>query len=401
MKQEEIELENFFLQPDYIVKFYRNIEGLDRFEIDIYPKIDDEKLSEELISKILPRGSIWQPALGWYSYVGMPFEFNKLKWLAVGQTSIKPHPNRGAYPEYTGYIYSLDRNGSSIYLLRDGLAKLTDNIAKQNNLDIKNICPETSLIKGKPYRYPSKVQVDSKEHIKIQCMILSEVSKLYSNSKWVYFSTAILEFEEIFKIDSLFGNEFIIGVSPEILDFSRANEILSSNKFSVKQIPKYILELFADVSTKTLKIGGDTIFKTFLFLLNSCPDFNTYIKQISDYNSNLISEFEEEEQKENVIGKTVEELFSKANCYYEKAHSTLDSKERIYLFSEAREIFEEVISMDYTNGKAYYYLGAIYFKTDIDKAKKFYTKATEQKDPVAKEEAKKALIDINKIEKEK
>ena len=47
---------------------------------------------------LLPRGSRWNPAVGWRSFVVLPFEVPGICAAAVGVEGVVPHASRGAFP---------------------------------------------------------------------------------------------------------------------------------------------------------------------------------------------------------------------------------------------------------------------------------------------------------------
>jgi hypothetical protein len=53
---------------------------------------------------LLPRGSHWNPAVGWRSFVVLPFDIPGICAAAVGVEGVVPHASRGAFPIMRAFL---------------------------------------------------------------------------------------------------------------------------------------------------------------------------------------------------------------------------------------------------------------------------------------------------------
>ena len=105
--EENAALLNLVVNQDALFSIEFGRDDQDSFAVDIrsLQVSGDLPWTTEEISPLLPAGSKWSPALGWRSFSGVPFFFRQKRYLAIGVESIVPHPSRGAFATYKGFIF--------------------------------------------------------------------------------------------------------------------------------------------------------------------------------------------------------------------------------------------------------------------------------------------------------
>jgi hypothetical protein len=71
---------------------------------------------------LLPRGSRWNAAVGWRSFVVLPFESPGLHGAVVGVEAVVPHATRGAFPVMHGFIIRAEDVAPALGRLAAGLS---------------------------------------------------------------------------------------------------------------------------------------------------------------------------------------------------------------------------------------------------------------------------------------
>jgi hypothetical protein len=70
---------------------------------------------------LLPRGSSWNPAVGWRSFVVIPFELPGVCAAAVGVEGVVPHASRGAFPVMRAFLMPAENVPVALSRLAAGL----------------------------------------------------------------------------------------------------------------------------------------------------------------------------------------------------------------------------------------------------------------------------------------
>jgi hypothetical protein len=69
----------------------------------------EPELQKDDLLPLLPRGSQWNPAVGWRSFVVLPFDVPGVCAAAVGVEGIVPHASRGAFPMMRAFLISAEK----------------------------------------------------------------------------------------------------------------------------------------------------------------------------------------------------------------------------------------------------------------------------------------------------
>jgi hypothetical protein len=69
----------------------------------------EPELKKDALLPLLPRGSQWNPAVGWRSFVVLPFVVPGVCAAAVGVEGIVPHASRGAFPVMRAFLISAEK----------------------------------------------------------------------------------------------------------------------------------------------------------------------------------------------------------------------------------------------------------------------------------------------------
>lgn len=80
-----------------------------------------QDVQKDQLLPLLPRGSRWHPALGWRSFVVLPFEVPGVCAAAVGMEGVVPHSSRGAFPIMRAFLMQADRVSPALLRLAAGL----------------------------------------------------------------------------------------------------------------------------------------------------------------------------------------------------------------------------------------------------------------------------------------
>jgi hypothetical protein len=87
----------------HTIAFYRN--ETDSFALDILPVDPAAKpLSASCISSVLPKGSRWRSVVGWRCFRCVPLASKAGRFFCVGLEGVIAHAERGAFPEYYGFL---------------------------------------------------------------------------------------------------------------------------------------------------------------------------------------------------------------------------------------------------------------------------------------------------------
>jgi hypothetical protein len=70
---------------------------------------------------LLPQGSRWNPAVGWRSFVVLPFERPGICAAAVGVEAVVPHASRGAFPIMRAFLMPAENISPALCRLASGL----------------------------------------------------------------------------------------------------------------------------------------------------------------------------------------------------------------------------------------------------------------------------------------
>lgn len=71
---------------------------------------------------LLPRGSRWNAAVGWRSFVVQPFELPGICGAAVGVEAVVPHPSRGAFPIMRAFLMRAESVSPALFQLAGALS---------------------------------------------------------------------------------------------------------------------------------------------------------------------------------------------------------------------------------------------------------------------------------------
>ena len=71
---------------------------------------------------LLPRGSRWNAAVGWRSFVVQPFELPGICDAAVGVEAVVPHPSRGAFPIMRTFLMHAESVSPALFQLAGALS---------------------------------------------------------------------------------------------------------------------------------------------------------------------------------------------------------------------------------------------------------------------------------------
>ena len=178
-----------FLKPEAyaVIHVGRNTE--DEFSLDLEPGARTRRLalSASDALPLLPAGSRWTDALGWYSYVGIPFGAVARRWLAVGVEVVRAHPSRGAYPTL------------EVCLFPFGEPPVAGLIAMSKAID-PDQSEGTASEPLEFWRNPGFIQGTARtpvEHRRVEAMVLRYAARWYEQERALLFRSLVLSEDEL------------------------------------------------------------------------------------------------------------------------------------------------------------------------------------------------------------
>lgn len=152
---------------------------------------------------LLPSGSAWIEALGWHSFIGIPFVWRDRALLAVGLEEVIPIPDRGAALQLVLYVHPLSRAPS------EGLRQIASGLISPPLREFSHYDPRrlpriaqeaaTALCFLSSSVVPHPIAAASRtpdEHREIEAKILRRAAATYDRGFPLMFRTLILSESE-------------------------------------------------------------------------------------------------------------------------------------------------------------------------------------------------------------
>lgn len=190
----------------YTIAFYR--DETDSFTLNILPSGGKTKsISPSLISALLPTGSEWKVAKGWRSFSCVPLNLGAESFVCLGIEGVITHPERGAFPEYYGFIVNRTSKVATF------LNQIADEICRGKHIPIPS------------YGVVMSASTSPVEHELMEASLIQKTSERYSSGANTVLKTAILSEAEFWQLRNLprssrngpFRDKYLVAVIPSLL----------------------------------------------------------------------------------------------------------------------------------------------------------------------------------------
>lgn len=194
---------------------YRNEEDEYDLDVTLHNTRSGSPFSKKTLLSFMPPGSRWSHALGWRSVFGYPFVHDERTFIIVGVEKVVPHPTRGAYLTFLGFIYYLDKAKAattSLHSYSTSLAKNETSDASAGGSQFHEERPKPNLGRSKNLLVTSTCR-DPALYPAAEHFILRFASNLYAANRLVYFRTICL-FESHFAPSlSTEDTPYVVGIN--------------------------------------------------------------------------------------------------------------------------------------------------------------------------------------------
>lgn len=161
------------------------------------------EIQKSSLFPLLPQGSTWRHAAGWYSLVGIPFTYGHRSWIAVGVEQIVTHPDRGAYPSATLKLFPRDSGPSATnvahLMIERGQQAQAHRQPSQPCIDRSTKFSWTTLVWRSNARRPE-------EHLGEEAEVLRIAAGRIENGSSIAFRTAILSATQLPRAHEAYGD---------------------------------------------------------------------------------------------------------------------------------------------------------------------------------------------------
>ncbi|BBD63602.1 hypothetical protein NIES2109_64770 (plasmid) [Nostoc sp. HK-01] len=376
-------LDNHFQSnASFSINFGKNIQGIQDTR-DTPFTINIERLREqnydlavEDITDLLPIGSVWLPALNMHSYVIRNFYCQKKQhWLVISAVVVEPHPTRQAVPYYRGYVFSSQK--TALEEMIEGLKNLAKDIAP----DLVNYRDQYLYyydISSFPYLiYLNNVKPEDNSYKNHKARILYVAAKEYESQIYDnYYSTLILNKDEMQRVYRKFGDKYLVGYFDSIFN-PNSSKVKNKNIDHNKLLPAIINICNNRLQAIQSNILGDIS------------------QQYSDLDSS--SRFDNIRKNPDAQNKDSTDYFKLGYEKYDEASRLKKSPEEArQKYSTALEYFKKAIKLDENNVQIYGFLANIYLAIDekdlaLHNLEQVYKRSN---DMTEKEVAKKKLDEL-------
>jgi hypothetical protein len=173
----------------FVVSVFRDETDSYAITIDNRSEFANDAISIADLIPILPTGSSWAQALGWHSYIGIPFQTKSERWIAIGAEEIHKHASRGAFPIYKAYIFPFDMAPT---VVSKRLERLATSISSSTMPFLYYGIIKEVVAKGRG--------INPDDHAKLEACIIRKASEYYRKSRALLFRSLILSEQTVLNI---------------------------------------------------------------------------------------------------------------------------------------------------------------------------------------------------------
>jgi len=167
-------------------------DASDTFNLSVQNLSNSDQDSEVIPTRatafeLLPAGSKWAQAVGWHSYIGIPFPPQNPQWIALGAETVVEHQTRGAYPLFRAYTHQFPLSSNLI----ERLDKLAVSLYQLSEKEQKSVKHFNGLIRATSH--------SPQEHLWIESWIIRYAARSYSQQRTLpfLFRTLVLSETEL------------------------------------------------------------------------------------------------------------------------------------------------------------------------------------------------------------